>query len=39
MSHNFITRNNVKKMEVQLEKLKAPIEVHIVDGVPHPIKL
>jgi hypothetical protein len=24
-------------MEFQLEELKAPIEVHFVDGVPHPI--
>ncbi len=23
-------------MEPQLEELKAPIEVHFVDGVPHP---
>jgi hypothetical protein len=38
-SHNFITRNNVKKMEFQLEKLKAPIEVHFADGVPHLITL
>ncbi len=26
-------------MELQLEKFKAPIEVHFVDGVPHPITL
>jgi len=26
-------------MEFQLEKLKAPIEVHFVDMVPHPIML
>jgi hypothetical protein len=26
-------------MEFQLEKLKAPIEVHFVDGVPHPTTL
>jgi hypothetical protein len=38
-SHNFITQNNVKRMELQLEKLKAPIEVHFADGVPYPITL
>ncbi len=26
-------------MELQLEKLKAPIEVHFANGVPHPITL
>jgi hypothetical protein len=26
-------------MELQLEKLKAPIEVHFADGVPHPTML
>jgi hypothetical protein len=26
-------------MEFQLEELKAPIEVHFADGVPHPITL
>jgi len=26
-------------MELQLEELKAPIEVHFVDGVPHPTTL
>ncbi len=26
-------------MELQLEELKAPIEVHFADGVPHPITL
>jgi hypothetical protein len=35
-SHNFITQESAKKMELQLEKLKAPIEVHFADGVPHP---
>jgi hypothetical protein len=35
-SHNFITRENVERMELHLEELKAPIEVHFVDGVPHP---
>ncbi len=38
-SHNFITQENAKRMELQLEKLKAPIKVHFVDGVPHPITL
>jgi hypothetical protein len=38
-SHNFITQKNVEKMELQLEQLKAPIEMHFVDGVPHPITL
>jgi len=36
VSHNFITQENAKRMELQLEGLKAPIEVHFVDGVPHP---
>jgi len=35
-SHNFITRKNVERMELHLEEFKAPIEVHFVDGVPHP---
>jgi hypothetical protein len=34
--HNFITRESAKRMEFQLEKLKAPIKVHFADGVPHP---
>jgi hypothetical protein len=38
-SHNFITPNSAKKMELQLEKLKAPIQVHFANGVPHPIML
>jgi hypothetical protein len=38
-SHNFITQENVERMELQLEELKAPIEVHFVDGIPHPIML
>jgi hypothetical protein len=38
-SHNFITQKSAKKMEFQLEKLKAPIEVHFADGVPHPATL
>ncbi len=35
-SHNFITQECAKRMELQLEELKAPIEVHFGDGVPHP---
>jgi hypothetical protein len=35
-SHNFITRESAERMELRLEKLKAPIEVHFADGVPHP---
>jgi len=35
-SHNFITRESVERMEFRLEELKAPIEVHFADGVPHP---
>jgi flavodoxin len=38
-SHNFITQENVEKMELQLEELKAPIEVHFVDGILHPTTL
>ncbi len=33
--HNFITRKNVKRMELHLEELKAPIKVHFANGVPH----
>jgi len=36
-SHNFITQECVERMEFWLEELKAPIEVHFADGVPHPI--
>jgi hypothetical protein len=32
---NFITRESAEKMELHLEELKAPIEVHFADGVPH----
>ncbi len=39
VSHNFITRESAKRMEFQLEELKAPIDVHYVDGVPHPTTL
>jgi hypothetical protein len=35
-SHNFITRENAKRMELQLEELKAPIDVHFTNGAPHP---
>jgi hypothetical protein len=38
-SHNFITREIAKKMKLHLEELKAPIEVHFADAVPHPITL
>ncbi len=38
-SHNFITQESAERMELQLEELKAPIEVHFVDGVPHPTTL
>ncbi len=38
-SHNFITKESIERMEFHLEELKAPIEVHFVDGVPHPTTL
>ncbi len=38
-SHNFITPKSVKRMELHLEELKPPIEVHFADGVPHPTML
>jgi hypothetical protein len=38
-SHNFVTWNSVERIELQLVELKAPIEVHFADGVPHPITL
>jgi hypothetical protein len=38
-SHNFITQESAKRMELRLEELKAPIEVHFTDGVPHPTML
>jgi hypothetical protein len=37
--HNFITRESVERMELHLEELKANIEVHFTDGVPHPTTL
>jgi hypothetical protein len=33
--HNFIIRESAERMEFHLEELKAPIEVHFGDGVPH----
>jgi len=39
VSHNFITRESAKRMELPLKEFKAPIEVHFADGVPHPTKL
>jgi hypothetical protein len=38
-SHNFITRESAERMELHLEELKAPIEVHFANGVPHPTTL
>jgi hypothetical protein len=38
-SHNFITQESAVRMELHLEELKAPIEVHFADGVPHPTTL
>jgi len=38
-SHNFITLESAKGMELHLEEFKAPIEVHFIDGVPHPTTL
>ncbi len=38
-SHNFLTRESAKRMELHLEELKAPIEVHFTEGVPHPTTL
>jgi len=38
-SHNFMTQESAKGMELPLEELKALIEVHFVDGIPHPTKL
>ncbi len=35
--HNFMTRESAERMELHLEEFKAPIEVHFMDGVPHPI--
>jgi predicted aspartyl protease len=38
-SHNFVTWNSAERIELQLVELKAPIEVHFADWVPHPIIL
>jgi hypothetical protein len=38
-SHNFITQESAKRMKLQLEELKAPIEVHFANGVSHPTTL
>jgi predicted aspartyl protease len=38
-SHNFITQESAEVMELPLEELKAPIEVHFANGVPHPTML
>ncbi len=38
-SHNFITQESAERMELPLEELKAPIEVHFADGIRHPAKL
>jgi hypothetical protein len=38
-SHNFITQEVVERMELHLEELKTPIEVHFADGIPHPTTL
>jgi len=35
-SHNFIIRKSAERMELHLEELKAPMEVHFTDGIPHP---
>jgi len=38
-SHNFIILESAERMELHLEELKAPIEVHFADGVSHPTTL
>jgi hypothetical protein len=38
-SHNFITQESAQRMELPLEELKALIEVHFADGIPHPTNL
>jgi len=35
-SHNFITRESTKRVELHLEELETPVEVHFADGVRHP---
>jgi hypothetical protein len=37
--HNFITQESTERMQLPLEELKAPIEMHFADGVPHPTTL
>jgi len=37
-SHNFITQESAKRTGLPLEELKAPIEVHFANGIPHPTK-
>jgi len=37
--HNFINQESAERMKLQLEELKAPIEMHFADGVPHPTTL
>jgi hypothetical protein len=32
-------QESAKRMELPLEELKAPMEVHFADGTPHPTKL
>jgi hypothetical protein len=39
VSHNFMTQESTERMELHLEELKAPIEVHFADGAPHPTTL
>jgi len=34
-SHNFTTQEIAERMEFQLKELKAPIEVHFTDRIPH----
>jgi hypothetical protein len=38
-SHNFITQESAERMELLLEELKAPIEVHFAHGISPPTKL
>jgi hypothetical protein len=38
-SHNFVIRKSSESMELHLEELKAPIEVHFADGFPYPTTL
>jgi len=36
---SHITQESAKRMGFPLEELKAPIELHFADGIPHPTKL